>query len=108
MATKRFGQGEAITNARLKELADEDKCFWLVFESYDPSDYQYDGPACLSVIDEAEGSYYMNEAPNGVPVHQCSFSIGDWYFDEHPAEDLASDEWGEGQLAIYELLVIDE
>lgn len=99
-----YGPGEILSLDQLKQLADEGKCFYLEFESYDPSDYQYSGPANLSSIDgDDEDCYFINEAPNGIPVKQTSFSIGDWYFSEAKSNS-AEDFWDEGELHMYELI----
>ena len=97
-----FHAGPYLTVDELREHAEQDKCFYIVFESYDPTDYQYEGPACLSPIDDDGDSYYLNEAPKGVPVHKTSFSMGDWYFSEAKS-DIADDFWDDGELHIYRL-----
>ena len=100
-----FYGGMPLTLEELREYVRQDKCFWIVFQSYDPSDYQYEGPANLSPIDDegAEGdAFYLNEARCCIPVHQTSFSMGDFYFSEMEGE-YAKVEWDEGEFEIYEL-----
>ena len=97
-----FKAGEVLSKVQAQLIAKAGGLVWVVHESFDPSDYQYEGPGEFEEI--GDGVYYLNEYNEGGrnAVAGVSFSITDIDFEEF--EDMMVNEWDEGRLEIRKVI----